>query len=323
MLTEAQQEIRRTRISGTDIGAIVGVNPYKTKLDVYMDKKGLSKPFEGNKYTEWGTNLEPVIRHHFMKNHEEYDFVTTFDSTTLVSPELPFVCGTPDGILWKQEDGEKARVAGLEIKTAGFRNVEKWGKEGTDLVPEQYLVQCQWYMLLTGMQYWHLAVLFGGNTYQEYLIDRDEELIDTLVGRAVEFIKNNLSTDTPPEPTNDKELISYTAAKYSTANHSDELVEADSETEVWADLLFEAKRDKVAISTRVAELEARIKDKIGEKVGVVGDFGTITWKKTKDKETVDWKSVAESMGEIDQEIIEKNTKTKPGYRRLNWKWSKK
>ena len=322
MLTEKQLEIRRTRISGTDASAIVGVNPYRTKLDVYLDKKGLSEPFEGNKFTHWGTVLEPVIRHHFMLQHEEYDFVTTFDETTLVSPEHDFVCGTPDGILWKEENGEKARVAGLEIKTSGMRSKQDWVEPGTDQVPAHYLVQCQWYMLLTGMNYWHLAVLFGGNTYAEYIIERNDGLIDQLLTQAKAFVDECLSSDTPPEPNDISETAQYVDTMYRRADNSDELIEADEEVTMWAEILQQAKEEQSVAAARVKEVEAQIKNFIGSEMGVSGDFGTITWKKTKDKSVIDWKSVAQELGDPDEKLLEKHTATKPGFRRFVAKWRK-
>lgn len=320
MLNEKQLEIRRTRISGTDISAIVGVNPYRTKLDVYLDKMGLSEPFEGNKFTFWGTTLEPVIRNHFMEKNEEYDFVTTFD-TTLVHPEHDFVCGTPDGILWK--DGErKVRVAGLEVKTAGFRTRKDWGEPGTDLIPAHYLLQCQWYMLLTGLPHWHVAVLFGGNTYEEFIIERNEPLIEELLKQGKAFMENHVEAGKAPEPEDMEETVIYVDRLYSRSPHTDELLDADEEIVMWADILRHAKSDYSAAGARVKEVEAQIKDFIGSELGVVGDFGTITWKKTSDRSVVDWKSVAGDLGDIPEDLIEKHTTTKPGHRRFTTNWRK-
>lgn len=50
-------------IGGSDIPAIMGISPFKTRWELLLEKSGL-KPseFEGNRYTEYGNIIEPQIR---------------------------------------------------------------------------------------------------------------------------------------------------------------------------------------------------------------------------------------------------------------------
>jgi predicted phage-related endonuclease len=51
-----------TGIGGSDVGAIVGVDPYRNALDVYLDKIGEREPDEPTGVQQAGTALEPIIR---------------------------------------------------------------------------------------------------------------------------------------------------------------------------------------------------------------------------------------------------------------------
>lgn len=60
-------EVRRTGIGGSDAAAAVGLNPYKSQLELWLEKTGrdaeLPKP-DPNDTTEpiyWGTLLEPIV----------------------------------------------------------------------------------------------------------------------------------------------------------------------------------------------------------------------------------------------------------------------
>lgn len=54
---------RNLYIGGSDIPTIMGINPFKTRFDLLLEKAGLlENEFEGNAYTEYGNILEPKIR---------------------------------------------------------------------------------------------------------------------------------------------------------------------------------------------------------------------------------------------------------------------
>ena len=49
---------RRTGLGGSDLGAILGLNLYKTPLDVFNEKTGRAEPFTGNIQTRFGKYAE-------------------------------------------------------------------------------------------------------------------------------------------------------------------------------------------------------------------------------------------------------------------------
>ena len=61
-------ELRREGIGGSDASVVMGENPYRSILQLWEEKTGRKEiTDEGNEYTYWGTLMEDVIRHEFMK----------------------------------------------------------------------------------------------------------------------------------------------------------------------------------------------------------------------------------------------------------------
>ncbi|QXW65636.1 YqaJ viral recombinase family protein [Streptobacillus moniliformis] len=114
-------KLRQKGIGGSDIGALLGLNKYKSVVDVYLDKVE-GKRVEDNSAMEWGRNLEPVIRSYFEeKNKSLYDvYLAPF------SLKFGILRANLDGIIF---DKEKRRYGILEIKTANIFTVKEW-KDG-------------------------------------------------------------------------------------------------------------------------------------------------------------------------------------------------
>ena len=114
---------------------------------------------------------------------------------TKIHPEMGWLRGTPD---WVTVVGKK----GVEGKTAGYRQADKWGPPGTDVVPIHHLLQCAWYMALLDYNEWEIALFPLGWTPEEgadklihiYPIARDMALEQTLLAKGKfweEHIKKN------------------------------------------------------------------------------------------------------------------------------------
>ena len=104
-------------------------------------------------------------------------------------PEHPFLTATLDGVC---ADG---RI--VEAKTAGAW-AKEWGDEGTDEVPDNYVIQCQHQMLVTGADAVDLAVLIGGQRFRLFEVKRNEDLIGVVLGRCLEFWRC-VASKTPPD----------------------------------------------------------------------------------------------------------------------------
>ena len=181
-------ELRAKRIGGSDVGAILGVNPYKSIVDVYVDKTEGSD-FKGNNATYWGHVLEGTVLKEFSNRHKE-----------LIVYEVPysvvndFLIANLDGALKDKETGD---YGVLEIKTTSVWNRKEWEE---DIIPQSYYAQIQHYLMLTGYKFAYVAVLIGGNEYKEFKVERSEEDIELIRNKSTEFYNENLLKKIPPMP---------------------------------------------------------------------------------------------------------------------------
>jgi putative phage-type endonuclease len=190
-LTEQQLAERHTGLGGSDAAAALGLSPYKSALELFLEKRerrDLSAPQVSA--FRWGNLLEPVIR-------QEYANVThrnvLLPEGTLRHPTLPFVIAHVDGIT------EDKRV--FEAKTS--RTDQDWGKSGSDDVPHHYLLQVQHYLAVTGLLVADIAVLIGGNDFRIFEVPADRELQNMILEGEVEFW-SMVERGEPPSPDFDR-----------------------------------------------------------------------------------------------------------------------
>lgn len=195
---------RQKGIGGSDIAAILGLSPWRTAYDVWLDKIGEGEPAdENNPLLYWGTVLEDVVAKEYQTRtgrrvqrvnrqlvHPELSFVRANIDRAVVNPEIA------GNVRWK--GGRLTTDRLLECKTAGAYTASKWGAEGTDDIPPGYLLQTQWYAGLAQASVVDLAVLIGGNDYRMYEIAANGDLYADLLAAASEFwtlVENR----TPPD----------------------------------------------------------------------------------------------------------------------------
>lgn len=298
-------ERRRRGIGGTDISAILGMNPWRGPFDVWLDKTGQGTGITETPAMRWGKRLEPAVAQEFADNHPELG-VMEMNCKTFANVTVPFLIGTPDALFYN--DGH-----GLEVKTAGFNRGE-WGESGSQDVPRHYLLQCIWYMAVMDWDVWHIAVLIGGNDYREYEFHRDLAIEATLISKAQDFWETYVVPETSPPVDGTKASTEFIKAKYPTS--SEEMLTAVTEQE---DLFVSIAATRQLIKERTVELdelENRMKFEIGGAAGMsCGLFGSVTWKRSKDGKKTDWRKVATD-AEATPEQIASHTEVREGSRRF-------
>lgn len=300
---------RATGIGASEIAAIVGLSPYTSPLDIYCRKRGLTEEFAGNESSRWGLRLEAPIAEAYTA---ETGIELTGDGrTTIVHPVHEFALCTPDRIA-----ADRSRV--VEIKTAGIRMAHLWGDPGSDDVPEYYLTQVAWQMAVLDIDAADIAVLIGGNDFRIYSVARDRELEDALIEAGRKFWTENVLAGEPPSPRDSDEYARVLSAKYPFDRIAD-LVEADADTAFAARELRRVRDQIKALEAVELNIQNDIKAAIGDHAGIVGDFGKITWKATKERAVTDYKALCSS---LDPAVVKAFTQTKPGVRRFLPTWAK-
>ncbi|MEG2273270.1 MAG: YqaJ viral recombinase family protein, partial [Acinetobacter sp.] len=137
-----------------------------------------------------GMKVQRVTQQLFL---EEHPWALGNIDRAVINPEISGNVRFKDGALTTDQL--------LECKTASEYMSKLFGEEGSDQVPDYYLTQCLWYLMITGCQVIHLAVLIGGNKFRMYRIERDEELIQSIFNQVKAFWFNHVIADVPPDPT--------------------------------------------------------------------------------------------------------------------------
>ena len=204
MLTEAQKIERHGGIGGSDAPAALGLSPWKTPLELWTEKTAPEPPPDTpSEYMTWGSLLEDTVAIEAavrLNPDLDADHVRRWPGSVIRRSNImrrysqaPFMTANIDRVIVHSD-------AILEVKTTGWRT-DDWGEPGTDQVPEQYLAQCLHYLVVTGREQCHLAVLFmGPRELGLYTINRDPEAAEALVEAEREFWEGHVLTGLPPEP---------------------------------------------------------------------------------------------------------------------------
>ncbi len=140
-------EERKKGIGGSDASAIIGLNPYKTNVELWEEKTGRKEAVDisDKSYVKYGTNAEDHLRELFKLDFPQYE-VKHEENTIIKHEKYPFLFASLDGTLIDKETGE---MGILEIKTTNIlqsMQKEKW----KDRIPDNYYCQVLHYMNVTG-----------------------------------------------------------------------------------------------------------------------------------------------------------------------------
>jgi len=177
---------RRRYLGGSDLAAILGVDEYKTALDVYNEKLGLVMPFEGNRQTERGQKLEDVAAREYA---EKTGRKLHRRSTELIHPKYDFIRGHID----RRVVGDKRPV---EIKCPSRGMFYKIKREG---LPNSWILQMQAYLWLDGSDVGDFAP-FCADAWEilPFEVKADPKLFIAIESIAVEFWTEHVLKQIPP-----------------------------------------------------------------------------------------------------------------------------
>ena len=281
---------RRTGIGGSDAGAILGVNKYRTALDVYLDKTGQAEDQVENDAMYWGTVLEDIVAQEYTKRSGNK---IQRDNKMLRHKDYGFILANLDRRIVGQN-------AILECKTAAREN--DWGEPGTDEVPESYLAQVMHYMAVTGADYADVAVLFRGSKFAIYTVQRDEELIEHIINMEKMFWQNYVEKNTPPDAASLRDLSNRWR------QDNGKSIQADMELFGMVDRLRDMKKEKSELEDQMRILEFGIKEKMQDNTEVLNADGNkiCTWK-TRASSRFDTKRFREEYPDLAKEFTNQST----------------
>lgn len=265
-------EARKKTIGGTDIAAIMGLHPYKSAVDVWADKLKQGPPFEENAAMRVGKALEDFVV-------KEYQKATGREIQSgggwITDKTIPFFAGTPDRFV-----GDEV----LEIKTFGPGAANRWGKEGTTEIPDEYFLQCQWYCMLADKSRWTLAAWAkASDKLLVYEGPRNEEIIQDMREAGIDFWTSYVETGIMP-PVDGSDSCARILEKLNPREQPGLIVDATPEIQGIVDRLEQVVQAWKGLYKERLQLENEIKSLMGEAEGMrVERYDKpITWKKSSD-----------------------------------------
>lgn len=178
---------RKMGITGTDAGAITGMNPFASAFQIYQDKISVEIQDIDSEKMRQGRDLEDYVAKRFS---EETGLKVRNANAIYQNEEHPIMLADFDRIIIGQQ-------AGLECKTVSPHSADKW-KNGA--IPLHYQLQVQHYLAVSGYQCWYIAALILGQDFLIRKIERDEELIQYLITIEEKFWNENVMQHRMPEP---------------------------------------------------------------------------------------------------------------------------
>ncbi|MDP5798614.1 YqaJ viral recombinase family protein [Pseudomonas aeruginosa] len=274
--------VRKHGIGSSDAAAAVGLNPYQSQLELWLEKTGRdallpkSDPHDEDSPAYWGNILEPIVATHYSQR--------TGNRVRRINAVLQH----PDPTLsWMLANIDREVIGAsdvqiLECKTAGINGARLW-KDG---VPVYVQLQVMHQLAVTGKQAADVAVLLGGQHLEIHRIERDDELIARLIDLEQDFW-SYVERDTPPPadgsdsaeqalrclyPQDSGDTLDFTQNP-SLSGAFDEL------QSVRASLELQGKRE--------AELKQQLQQAMGEASRAQFANGAVSWRKAKDSVVLD------------------------------------
>ena len=303
---------RKTGIGASEVGAVLGVCPWKSPVDVWLEKMGRVHPFDGNKSTKRGQELEDIVCRHYAEdtglkvrrfNYTLRRGVLIGDLDRLVHPEgkLPAVA---DRIVTDRA---------MDAKTAKDRSL--WA----DGLPMYYEAQGLSYMALCPtVELFDFAVQFMLDwDFQIYPMKRDDESIAQILDRLEEWWQRHVVEETAPDPLSEDDCKKLwgrhrpATVCFATENVSQALVDIAAAKADQKNAKAAEEQARLVVMQLMQDSEV-LKSADGTKV-------LATWKSAKDSEKVDWEAVARelpSSPELFEATVRKFTTVTAGSRRF-------
>lgn len=299
--------VRKRGIGSSDAAAAVGLNPYKSQLELWLEKTGRDEnlpkidPHDETSPTYWGNLLEPIVAAHYTRR--------TGNKVRRINAVLQH---PHPGLFWMLANIDREvigcdEVQILECKTAGINGAKLW----RDGVPEYVQLQVQHQLAVTGKQSADVAVLLGGQDLEIHRIERDEGLIGRLIQLELAFWRY-VETDTPP-PADGSESADL-ALRCLYPQDSGETLDFSQDVPLSATFcdLINVRQSLAELEQQEARFKQALQQAMGDASKALFETGSVTWKKAKDSLLLDSKRLLQDQ----PDLLRQYATTKTGSRRF-------
>ena len=283
---ELDDEDRRTGIGGSDSPVVLGVNPFKTRFELWQEKMGIIEPSDKESPAiKRGKTLEAIVADLYAQVKQRKVEIV---KQKLVHPTIPYIYAHIDRRII---DGGKRGPGVLEIKCPGIAVFNKCKREG---IEEYYFVQLQHYLGVTGLS-WGAFAIFSAEQWEllEFDIQPDKKFISMIFAEDQKFWQYVEAGVEPPEPE-----VKLDVDEALEGIKPGDIAKMDKiNPHAWADAVRkyqEAKMLKEEAEALLELQEQKIKDEMTRVNATVaeGAGARVYWKEQAGKKTLDKKAFA-------------------------------
>ena len=294
--------VRQGGIGSSDAAAAVGLCPYKSQLELWMEKTGRTPTEDATPGMEdpryWGTLLEPYVA---VAYSQQTNRKVRKVNAVLQHPSCPYMLANID-----REVVGCPEVQILECKTAG-----EWGsKLWRDGVPDYVQLQVQHQLAVTNQQAADVAVLLCGQRLEIHRIERDEEVIARLMVLEARFWQF-VTTDIEPPADGSESAGKALRQLYPGGGNTLDFCEDRGLSDTFTELV--ALKDELEARGKHAEhLKQTLQQAMGDAARAVFATGEVSFKRAQDGTSLDTKRLAQDH----PELVARYSVPKPGARRF-------
>ncbi len=181
---------RRAHITGSDVAALFGLHPFRSAMDVWEDKVGLSTEKPVSRAMLRGRYLEPLAA----DLYSEITGRSVRKQQFRVHPKHSVLAGTVDRQVLRGADVDTTGI--LEIKAPGVRNFSRIKREG---VPDYVTLQLQAYLSVYGYA-WGAFAVFNAEDWQlvHFDVEAKPAVQQMIIEAAEKFWRDHVETREPP-----------------------------------------------------------------------------------------------------------------------------
>jgi putative phage-type endonuclease len=190
-ITPEQRALRKKFVGASDVAAILGLNPYRTPADVYLEKTRDLPEQKSTDDIDAGNDLErPVLAWAERKLGEPL----IYGSPEFIA-DNKIMMAHPDALVEQSGSPVEAKVTALE---------DDWGPSGTDQIPQMHLVQVYSHTICMKVDRAYVAAHLAGvrslsGMRRLYKIEKKQELADEIEDLVCGWWCAHVVKGVPPE----------------------------------------------------------------------------------------------------------------------------
>jgi putative phage-type endonuclease len=199
MLTPEQRELRKKYLGSSDISAVLGLNPYRSAADVYLEKTGQLAAADESDACAAGSLLEGTLVDWAAKEAG----LSWTSKDLMVKDQTGMLCANCDAVGGLPNDANVISRADtiIEAKHSGLS--EQWGEPGTGEVPPMVAAQIAHQFAVAGPDYRlclvPAALIVGRRLeFRLYRVERDDAVAEEVARLGREFMLNHVRANVRP-----------------------------------------------------------------------------------------------------------------------------